>query len=341
MAMPKNMITKPMKRPSDLIGVINGKIPSELLVPIGKRGSFMHHTAARGWRCLMWHLTPQLARLGADDWDLASVDPRTFQRQWEIYDGRTYPGSGRYLPESMWAAHEAKGGTWGKRDNGSIEVDLWQSPGRPTIERWRRMAGNAMAAIPGTSPHGLALAVDLALDDDEDAIADPITEAVVRFLMENDLALNCGFAWSTPSEPWHLQWFMGDIIPEFVLAWERLMGEHPPLPPTDPQIPTNPLPKSGLELIGMYTISVRYGPGHAKYRITAKEVIHEVNGDAANIDKDAGVNELEVGWEGLVALLASRRSVGNPFRINGEPRTDGWFDANLDRHWEAARNNPA
>jgi hypothetical protein len=340
MAMPTNMPTRPIKRPSDLLNVTNGKVPSSLMVPIGKRGSLMHHMAFRGWQCLMFHLVPQLARLGADGWDLASIDPRTYERQWQIYDRRTYPASGRYLPESMWAAHEARGGRWGTRDNGSIEEDLWQAPNSERVERWRRVAGYAMAAIPGTSPHGLALAVDLALDDDDDAIADPITEAVVRFLMADNLALNCGFAWSTPSEPWHVQWYVGDDIPQFVLDWEKLMNEHPPIPPTDP-IPTNPLPTSGLELIGMYTVAVRYGPGTAKYRITAKEVIHEVNGDAANIDKSAGVNEIEIGWEGLVALLASRRSVGNPFRINGAPRQDGWFDANLDAHWEAARNNPA
>lgn len=100
-------------------------------------------------------------------------------------------------------------------------------------------------------------------------------------------------------------------------------------------------PAGGLELIAMYQIAFAYGPGTAIFTVSAKEVIHEVNASAADYDMEAGVIRRAIGWENLVALLARRRSVGNPFRNDdGTPRTDGWYDENLDRHWEAARDNP-
>lgn len=225
MSMPTDFPIRPIKRPSDLAGIVNGEVPEGLLVPIGRRGSKMHHTAARGWRCITAHLEPHLAELGVDGWDVSSIDPRTYQRQCEMFDGRKYPG-GRYLPQEMWAAWEAKGGRWGKRDDGSIQQYTWQAQDRTSPEQWRRMYPLAMAAKPGTSPHGDGLAVDLAVDDDDDSIADPITEAVVRFLMADDLALRCGFAWSTVQEPWHLQWFVGDDMPALVVEWESAQ-EHP------------------------------------------------------------------------------------------------------------------
>lgn len=322
--MPRDFPIEPIVKPSDLAGATNGIIPADLLVDVGRRGSKMHHLAARGWRCLMWHFEQAGYR-----WDVASIDPRTYQRQCEMFDGRKYPG-GRYLPQEMWATWEATGGKWGKRDNGSIQQYAWQAQDRTYTEQWRRMSQYAMAAIPGTSPHGWALAVDLATQLDDDEPAEGITEDQVRFLMADNLALNCGFAWSTVQEPWHLQWYVGDALPAFVVAWE--LRDDTPVDPTDPTSPIIPLPpQRGLELIAMYQIALTYGPGTLICRVTADRIIHETNGDAANVDTRAGVARVTVGWEEFIAMCRSRRTVGDPFQ--GE-----WYDANLAAAWNAAQS---
>jgi hypothetical protein len=154
----------------------------------------------------------------------------------------------------MWATWERAGGKWGKRDNGTIQQYTWTAQGRTQPEQWRRMSQYAMAAVPGTSPHGWGLAVDLAVENDADPAADPITEAVVRFLMSDNLAVNCGWAWSTKSEPWHLQWYVGDDVPVFVLVWERSQQQ----PPTDPQPPLPPPVQEPVDI---------YPPGSEKHVI--------------------------------------------------------------------------
>jgi hypothetical protein len=72
----------------------------------------------------------------------------------------------------------------------------------------------AMAAVPGKSPHGLWCADDLALSGGRN-----LTEQVVNWLFDNEGAF--GFAHSTTTETWHVQWVVGDHIPQAVLAFEE------------------------------------------------------------------------------------------------------------------------
>jgi hypothetical protein len=297
------------KRPSDLDGETNGKVPAKLLVDIGRRKSKMHHLAFRGWACLMWH-----AERAGFRWDLASIDPRTYAQQVLIFDGREHPASGRYLPESMWAA------AGNAAFVSPVDVRTWEG------ERWKRRRGTAAAAVPGTSPHGWALAVDLAEAwDDGHYPPRSISEEFARWLVANDIALRCGFGWSMQSEPWHLQWFVGDDMPAFVLAWEGTPTDPQPEPDPDPDPPAG-----GLELIAMYQIALTYAPGTLVCRVTADELIHEVDADAAAVDLRAGVHREPVGWEEFVAMCRSRRTVGDPF-------VGDWYDENLANAWAAAR----
>jgi hypothetical protein len=82
----------------------------------------------------------------------------------------------------------------------------------------------ATAAVPGTSPHGLWCADDLALPDGSDtgSAPDNLTDEVVDWLFTHEL--DFGFAHGTKSEKWHVQWFVGDIVPPAVLTFEE---SHP------------------------------------------------------------------------------------------------------------------
>jgi hypothetical protein len=89
-------------------------------------------------------------------------------------------------------------------------------PNRPTKE-WQGRTywlkpNEATAAVPGTSNHGLGLAVDIAS-----------VSAVMAWLLAH--ALDYGWSWELESEPWHLRYYPGDIIPPAVLAHERTSME--------------------------------------------------------------------------------------------------------------------
>ncbi len=79
----------------------------------------------------------------------------------------------------------------------------------------------ATAAVPGTSPHGLWCADDLALPDGADTgnAPDNLSDEVVDWLFTHEL--DFGFAHGTRSEKWHVQWYIGDTVPPAVLTFEE------------------------------------------------------------------------------------------------------------------------
>jgi peptidoglycan hydrolase-like protein with peptidoglycan-binding domain len=95
-------------------------------------------------------------------------------------------------------------------------------PGQPTKrwngEVWYQRPKTAMAAVPGTSNHGLALAVDTAIDKDGDQEFEwppkSLDNKAIAWLLKN--ANKYGFAWELQSEPWHLVYVAGDKIPPAV-----------------------------------------------------------------------------------------------------------------------------
>ncbi len=88
-------------------------------------------------------------------------------------------------------------------------------PGRPSKvwegRRWWQKPNTAVAAVPGTSNHGLGIAVDIA-----DASGDRLD-----WLEAN--ALTYGFSWEFTSgaEPWHIRYYRGDDIPPAVADWKN------------------------------------------------------------------------------------------------------------------------
>ncbi len=77
--------------------------------------------------------------------------------------------------------------------------------------------GVAQAATPGTSNHGYGLAIDLCLLKDGKKVS--LTPQVINLLKGN--AHDFGFSWELDSEPWHIVYFSGDVVPASVLKVEN------------------------------------------------------------------------------------------------------------------------
>ncbi len=192
----------PVTLPRSLVGVDNGRLPATMLEQVGPRG-FLHPNAARCWRALCaegatkgYHLTYTYGGCY-----------RSFEQQRDLFVSRyqTTPINGR--PWKMW--------------NGI---------------RWYQRPNTAMAAVPGTSNHGLGLAVDAALDGDlSDGVGPDDAASIAPALPWFEVAaVRYGFSFEAQSEPWHIRLVVGDVVPAAVLAYEEsLKPPAPPLPPID------------------------------------------------------------------------------------------------------------
>jgi hypothetical protein len=194
--MSKFPIKKPSV-PSDLKGRSNGLLPKELVKPIKPTGQ-LHHIAARAWhamRSAAWK-----------DGILLSLS-----QGYRTYDQQVVLFKSRYTTDVL--------------------------PGRPTKrwqgQVWYQRPKTAMAAVPGTSNHGWALALDLAIDADGDEAFEwpvkSIDKKAVDWLLKN--ADKYGFSWELQSEPWHLVYVAGDKLPQAVIDFEG--GITPPAPLVD------------------------------------------------------------------------------------------------------------
>lgn len=95
--------------------------------------------------------------------------------------------------------------------------------GRPSVlwlgKRWYQRPNTAVAAVPGTSNHGWALAVDTGEERDSDAAAEPLDDATLGWLLAHEEQY--GWSHELQSEPWHIRYWAGDTIPPAVLAYEQ------------------------------------------------------------------------------------------------------------------------
>lgn len=172
----------PVTLPDELLCQRNGELPPEVLRPIGAAGSLCH-TAARAWDAL-W------SEARTFGWDLTWTfggTYRTLRQQQSLFFSR-------------WSAEPIAG-----------RERVFYNGGD-----WYLRRGVARAAIPGTSNHGLGIAVDVALGA-EPADAKPITPALSWLL---DHAGDFGWSWEVQSEPWHLRYWEGSTLPPAVLDWE-------------------------------------------------------------------------------------------------------------------------
>jgi peptidoglycan hydrolase-like protein with peptidoglycan-binding domain len=175
----------------------NGKIPRELLVPCGIRNFTMVEPAARACRAMVAAAAAAGIRLDA------TGTYRTYERQ-----------------EQMFRERYSKTPIEGRRTKTWNGVRYWQKP------------GTAMAAVPGTSRHGLGVTADLAQRSASGRL-EPVGSATLEWLAAHGPEF--GFWNSVRSEPWHWPYFPGDDLPDVVLRMEQegVIRLQPDVP-TDP-----------------------------------------------------------------------------------------------------------
>jgi hypothetical protein len=181
----------PVMMPADLAGVTNGQLPDDLLRTV-QGGGRLHHLAARAFTALA------AAAFEATGMGLTYTHGGTYRS----YAQQETLFRSRYQPNG------AGGGC--KR---------WND------EHWcKKYANLATAATPGTSNHGWGLAIDTAYDSDladgvgPDDAAGITGHAGWSWLLAN--ASRYGFSWELQSEPWHLRYVSGDLVPAAVVAYE-------------------------------------------------------------------------------------------------------------------------
>jgi LAS superfamily LD-carboxypeptidase LdcB len=201
----------PVVLPADLAGQPNGQLPESLLVSVGRAGK-LHHLAARAF-----------VALSAAAWEVGL--PLTY----------TYGGTYRTISmqEVLWDSRYAIGGNCG---------GCKTCRGRSYCKKPDPKTGRcpATAACPGTSNHGIGLAIDTAFDFDlTDGIGPDDAAAITGhpqwpWFLAN--APRFGFSWELESEPWHIRYVAGDNIPAAVLEFENPTPNPDPIPPINPPV---------------------------------------------------------------------------------------------------------
>jgi LAS superfamily LD-carboxypeptidase LdcB len=170
----------PVKLPPDLRGVTNGELPRKLLKPIQPSGR-LHHWAAESWEMLRLKALEEklvLAQVG---------DYRPLDQQIALFKTRmrTFPDAKRQTQTT-------------RRWNGEV---------------WYLHTG-APVATPGTSNHGLGLAIDAALRLKNGSVVSithkpkAAKRSGLEFLAE--WAPRFGWSWEIPKvEPWHIRYVTG------------------------------------------------------------------------------------------------------------------------------------
>lgn len=168
----------PLLLPTDLADVPNGKVPERLLTAIKPSGK-LHHFAAESWQRLQY-------AAAHEGLDLVHVgDYRTISAQEHLFllRMRTYPDAKRTTQTTR----------------------TWQG------KTWYLHTG-APVATPGTSNHGLGLAIDCALRVNGQSVSitakpDGAFRSGLQFLRK--CAPDLGWSWELQSEPWHLRYVLG------------------------------------------------------------------------------------------------------------------------------------
>jgi LAS superfamily LD-carboxypeptidase LdcB len=203
----------PVTRPTDLVGVQNGKLPFTLLTPVffpGVGHLSLHPQAARSWSAMA---VVCFAETGVK---LSTTGTyRSYDAQVQVFNERMSPV---YNPLTCTTTTR----TW----NG---------------KRYWLKRNCSPAAVPSTSNHGWALAVDTAIHAPGKVL--PITSnlTVWRWLSRN--AVSFGWSWEgvkvlgnwepgqvAPAgwEPWHIRYVAGDTTPKRVLEVEQFFGGAKP-----------------------------------------------------------------------------------------------------------------
>lgn len=198
----------PLVRPSTLNGVENGKIPSHLLTEIGVPGALMEKTAARAFRAML----AEMRKIGFNPRQVGHY--RTFQQQMDLFTSR-YQETNLSTFQTTSSSHRKQ---WNDAPKYGFKSVYW-------VKKLINGKYPATAATPGSSNHGLGLALDLAEEYDTDSAPDPIRTQWVTWLVNN--AHRYGISAELQSEPWHWRYVSGDRIPQAVLDYENGVNVTP------------------------------------------------------------------------------------------------------------------
>jgi LAS superfamily LD-carboxypeptidase LdcB len=244
----------PAVLPSDLNGQPNGNLDISLLVPLHERGK-LHHLAARAWRALV----VEAGKQGL---------PLTF-----TYGGMYRPYADQ---ESLFRQRYTTSYIAG------ASRKWWNN------QWWYLRPGNAMAATPGTSNHGLGLAIDTAFDKDpSDGLGPDDAVAITghpQFGWFRDNVARFGFSFELQSEPWHIRYVAGDAVPTAVKAFEDSIN-RPPFDPANGKWGTFPTQKKRATKLGDTGNRVAYLEGVLKLKLG--QDIKNVNSDFGDATEKA------------------------------------------------------
>jgi D-alanyl-D-alanine carboxypeptidase len=183
-------VSRKVSLPDVLEGRVNGKLPDAILMSVPGQADGptvrLVKPAARAWLALC---------------DAARSDGHTLKAVSATDSFRPYTVQRRIFLERYTTT-----------DNGT-RPKVWKN------RKWYLRPGNAVAAVPGKSNHGWALAVDTGIEIDGNAGTERINEKAVKWLVKNEF--DFGFSHELQSEPWHIRYFTGDHIPTAVLDFER------------------------------------------------------------------------------------------------------------------------
>lgn len=302
--------------PDDLAGIYgvseSGHLLPSQLISVGPQGQ-LHHDAARAYKALAFRC-------------MAIGLPLTY----------TYGGCYRSYGDQV--------NLFGQR------YETPAVPGRAT-KTWngkvysiRYVNGKpmAMAATPGTSNHGWAIAIDYAFDSDvTDGIGPDDATTITshpQWPTFKVYAQEHGFSWETTSEPWHLRLVVGSTPTQATLDVEAYIAsiEHPtPVPPTP-----NPIPSPGDDMkLSILTLSNTQPPttflGYAEPHpngVDQKfwEVLWIDGNDPQqmkmlNDQRAAGAVEYKYGEHVSASLWLSNKVLPSSVHADGSPwRKDQW-----------------
>lgn len=201
------MTIVPVKMPTELQNQSNGDLDPALLADIGFNTKMLD-TPAQWFKVLKKEFEAANKRILNFTY---GGGYRTWQQQYNLFISRY-----EKISYTTWLATPST-----RRKVWPAEQGIHKSL-NPTKSYWRKKVIGisptggkiypATAAVPGTSNHGLGLAIDLAIGTPSSAVS---LNSADRAWLEANIA-RFGFSYESTSEPWHIRYVVGDTCPPYI-----------------------------------------------------------------------------------------------------------------------------
>jgi hypothetical protein len=195
--------SRPLINPSDAVATENGKLPPDKLVNVLFHGSGLGKLRPLTARAWFWMMTLCLNETGYQ-LTISSV-----------------PDAYRTYGIQEWAFRDRFRTPWNPLC--SFTSRTWLG------KVWWLLRGKALAATPGKSNHGQGLALDVFVWEQVKGVW--VKSSITKYpLLHEWLVVNAptfGFYWNVASEAWHMEFCLGDTVPQRVLDIEAWLGAMP------------------------------------------------------------------------------------------------------------------